>query len=201
MKMDQQELNRLKKVILESSEGDQFSLHLYETLPSKLIQDAIEDEIHIDQDETEVEIEPETEAENEINSEHKKAPIAVIQLVNVQTNTLKNVVNFLRHHAIDPLKPIPSQINGSSFQEIIQQEWYLRFMDDLHASSKKELFELVAASNYMDIACLFNLACLRVSFMLMGKKPEEIRQILDLPKLSKEEERMAREEHPWMFED
>lgn len=169
-------------ITLESSEGDKFLLKHHETRASKLIQDAIEDELDSDDD-------TDADGTNENG----------ISLVNVQSKTLRNVVNFLRHHAIEPLQPLPSQLAGSSFEEIIQQEWYLRFINDL--PSKKELFDIVAASNYMDIQALFDLGCLKVSFELMDKSPEEIRKILNLPKLSKEEEEAAREEHPWIFEE
>lgn len=171
-------------ITLEASDGQKFALHLYETLPSKLIQDAIEDDI---------------EEQSESDDENNTSDPTVIPLVNVRPNALENVVTFLKHHAIEPLQPIAPPLDGSSFEETIQQEWYRRFISDL--PSKEDLFELLNAANYMDIGCLFNITCLRLSFLLYDKSPEEIRQILNLPELSKEEEAKAREDHPWMFED
>lgn len=172
-------------ITLEASDGIKFALHLHETLPSKLIQDAIEDD--------DIDIGCQSDGGNN-HSIH-----SVITLVNVSSNALENVVTFLKHHAIEPLQPIAPPLNGSSFEETIKQEWYCRFINEL--PTKKELYQLLNAANYMDVEGLFNITCLRLSFDLMDKSPEEIRDILDLPKLSAEEEVKAREEHPWMFQD
>ena len=74
----------------------------------------------------------------------------------------------------------------------------------------------------MGIKPLLDLTCLKVTFQLTGKNAEEvsvelackavylrvthllasqIRQILNLPELTPEEEAKAREEHKWIFED
>lgn len=48
---------------------------------------------------------------------------------------------------------------------------------------------------------LLDLTCLQVSCQLMGKSAEEIRVILNIPKLTAEEEAKARQEHRWVFDD
>ena len=48
---------------------------------------------------------------------------------------------------------------------------------------------------------LLDLTCLQVSCQLMGKSAEEIRVILNIPKLTAEEEAKARTEHRWIFDD
>jgi len=48
---------------------------------------------------------------------------------------------------------------------------------------------------------LLDLTCLQVSCQLMGKSAEEIRVILNIPKLTPEEEAKARLEHRWIFDD
>ena len=48
---------------------------------------------------------------------------------------------------------------------------------------------------------LLDLTCLQVSCQLMGKSAEEIRVILNIPKLTPEEEAKARQEHRWIFDD
>ena len=134
-------------------------------------------------------------------------------MVHVNFDTLQHVVRFLQHYANEPMNEISLKetntgnetqsqsqtphLAGSSFDEIVQQEWYRRFILDL---PREMVFSLVNAANYMDIQCLMDLACLKVSFDLMDKNAEEIRLILNLPKLTKEDEARAREEHSWMFE-
>lgn len=48
---------------------------------------------------------------------------------------------------------------------------------------------------------LLDLTCLQVSCQLMGKSAEEIRVILNIPRLTAEEEAKAREDHRWIFDD
>jgi S-phase kinase-associated protein 1 len=52
----------------------------------------------------------------------------------------------------------------------------------------------------MGIKPLLDLACLKVTFELTGRSADEIRDILNLPELSPEEEANARIEHRWLFE-
>ena len=44
---------------------------------------------------------------------------------------------------------------------------------------------------------LLDLTCLQVSCQLMGKSAEEIRVILNIPRLTPEEEAKARQDHRW----
>jgi S-phase kinase-associated protein 1 len=184
-KSSQEKRSRL--ITLEASDGRKITLNQYETLPSKLIQDAIEEDIS-DEDEEEGSI-----------CDGGGSDSTIIPLINVRSDTLENIVTFLKHYAIEPLNEIAPPLEGSTFEELIQQDWYRRFINDL--PTKKELFELLNAASYMDISCLFNIACLKVSCDLVDKSADEIRQFLNLPALSKDEEAKAREDHPWMFED
>lgn len=163
----------MKTISLESSDGKIFKLFLHETLPSKLIAGAIEDE--------------------DDNEEQ-----TVIPLVNVSSETLDHVTIFLKQYAIEPMKHIGQPSLGSSFNENINQEFYRKFILD---KSSDMVFKLANAANYLDIPPLLDLTCLKVSFDLMDKSAEEIRVLLKLPKLTKEEEERARDDHPWMFEE
>jgi S-phase kinase-associated protein 1 len=83
----------------------------------------------------------------------------------------------------------------------MDQEWYQDFVDDKNLGSRDMLFDLLTAANFMGIKELLDLTCLKVTFQLTGKNAEEIREILRLPELTAEEEKQAREEHKWIFED
>ena len=86
--------------------------------------------------------------------------------------------------------------------QVMDQKWYQDFVsDDNLGSSNDMLFDLLTAANFMGIKELLDLSCLKVTFQLTGKNAEEIRQILRLPELTPEEERQARDEHKWIFED
>lgn len=164
-------------ITLKSSDGTKFQLARVEAMTSKLIQHAIEDD-DCDSDEDNV---------CEENSE--AIP------VNVNADILEMVVEFMKHHAIDPLRPI-SQPLGPNFRSQIAQDYYFNFIEE---KSVEDIFKLSSAANYLDISPLFDLTVLYCSFQLMDKSAEEIREFLKLPKMSVEEEKRAREEHSWMF--
>ena len=84
----------------------------------------------------------------------------------------------------------------------MDQKWYQDFVSDDNLGPDNDmLFDLLTAANFMGIKELLDLSCLKVTFQLTGKNAEEIRQILRLPELTPEEEKQAREEHKWIFED
>ena len=148
------------------------------------------------------------ESENDDDGGNNDEMNAPIQLINVQSECLQHIVNFMKQYAQEPMVDIRIQEEGAaggagagsggSFTDIVQQEWYRFFVCDLDSSM---LFQLVTAADYMDIQTLLSLTCWKVSSDLMGKSPEQIRDILNIPKLSATEEAEAREEHSWMFPD
>ena len=94
----------------------------------------------------------------------------------------------------------------------MSQEWYQKFVSDENLgggvdndngndNGNEMLFALVSAANFMGISKLLDLVVLKITFLLAGKNAEEIRQILRLPKMTAEEEKQAREDHKWIFED
>mmetsp|Transcript_25566 Transcript_25566/g.35995 ORF Transcript_25566/g.35995 Transcript_25566/m.35995 type:complete len:164 (+) Transcript_25566:202-693(+) len=120
-----------------------------------------------------------------------------VQVLRVSTDCLKKVVEFLKYHVREPMVAIPTPLGASSFEEIVKPEWYKEFVN----LERAMIFDLLTAANYMGIKPLLDLTCLKVTFELTGKSAEEIRQLLNLPKLTAEEEAKARVEHKWVFED
>jgi S-phase kinase-associated protein 1 len=57
------------------------------------------------------------------------------------------------------------------FLQNVQQEWYVTFTEEM---DKEMLFETLRAANYLNIRPLLDLACLKITFMLQGKNPEEV---------------------------
>lgn len=115
----------------------------------------------------------------------------------VSTDTLEKTVEFMKHYDEERMNDIPTPLGGSSFNEIVEQEWYRNFVVNM---DRDMLFDVLTAANYMGIKPLLDLACLKVTFELSGKSADEIREILNLPELTPEEEANARNEHRWIFE-
>lgn len=124
--------------------------------------------------------------------------IEMVDVLRVNSDTLEQVVSFLVHYKEEAMEEIPTPLNGTSFDEIVAQEWFREFVS---TKEREQIFDLLTAANYMGIKPLLDLTCLKVTFELTGKSADEIRDILNLPTLSPEEEATARQEHKWIFED
>jgi hypothetical protein len=55
----------------------------------------------------------------------------------------------------------------------VSQEYYRKFILELDGGVRDSLFELAAAANYMNIKPLLDLACLGVTFNVVGKGENE----------------------------
>ena len=156
-KMDDQKI-----VQLTSKDGDSFTLKTKEAKLSQFVETTIGCKDDDDEDED-----------------------VEILLSKVGSECLAMVVEFLKHHSLDPLEPIETPLRGNSLEGVVQQEWYQKFI----LVDQSMVFELVTAANFMEIQPLLDLACLRVSVDLMGKSAEEIRVMLKIPKMTSEEVR------------
>ena len=121
-----------------------------------------------------------------------------VEIVKVDTPCLEKVVEFMKHYHEEPLEEIKTPLEDNTFDGVVKQEWYREFVKGV---DQPMLFDLVTAANFMAIQPLLDLTCLQVSCQLMGKSAEEIRVILNIPKLTPEEEAKARQEHRWIFDD
>ncbi|KAL3790514.1 hypothetical protein HJC23_007663 [Cyclotella cryptica] len=132
-------------------------------------------------------------SENKEDEECSDVPI-----LKVESECLEKVVEFLKHYEQEPLKEIKSPLEDNTFEGVVKQEWYRNFVQEVDSPM---LFDLVTAANFMAIQPLLDLACLKVSCLLMGKSSEEIRIILNIPQMTPQEEEHARREHRWIFDD
>jgi S-phase kinase-associated protein 1 len=177
-------------ISIESSDGRIFQVNEAHTFLSKLLRDAIS----MEESDNENGDDDTNDDMNALN-ESSVIPLQLVQLINVQFECLQHIVSFMKQYAQEPMVDIRIQEEGAgggggSFTDIVQQEWY-----------SSMLFQLVTAADYMDIQTLLSLTCWKVSSDLMGKSPKQIRDILNIPKLSATEETEAREKHSWMIPD
>lgn len=80
------------------------------------------------------------------------------------------------------------------------KEWENKFSDELKAD-KDVLFDLLLASNYLDLPALLSFLCQLVADMVAGKMPEEIRRMFNIENdFTPEEEKAITAEHGWAFQ-
>ena len=76
--------------------------------------------------------------------------------------------------------------------------WYTDFVNGLE---QEELFELILASNYLDIKPLLELTCAKVATMIKNKSIPDIRKFFSIENdFTPEEEAQIMEENKWAEE-
>jgi len=164
-----------KFVILISQDGDQFEINSNIAKQSNLLNNMID--------------------ESDDNEDDKQE----IPILNILSNTLSKVIEFMNHYHIEPMTEIPKPIPENDITKVVSK-WYAEFVD----LDNNTLFELINAANYLDITSLLNLTCAAVALKIKGKTPEEICQTFGIESnnisVSPEEEAKIREENLWCEE-
>ena len=116
---------------------------------------------------------------------------------NVKGNILKKIVEYLEHYKDTEPKEIERPLPSQNFKECVD-EFDFNFTEiDLDM-----IFEIILASNYLDIKPLQELASAKVASILKGKTTEEIRRTFNITnEFTPEEEQQIIEENKWCMEN
>merc|ERR1712230_187692 len=107
--------------------------------------------------------------------------IKVDKAVAEKSMLIKNMMEDLGEGALNTDVPIPN-VNESVLKQVDQEM----------------LFEIILASNYLDIKPLLDVGCKTVANMIKGKSPEEIRKTFNITNdFTPEEEEQIRRENEW----
>ncbi|CAC9699272.1 suppressor of kinetochore protein 1, putative [Plasmodium reichenowi] len=116
-----------------------------------------------------------------------------IPLPNIKTPILKKIIEYMEYHINNPADEIPKPLITSNLQDVVSS-WDFDFVN----TDKETLYELIEASNYLDIKPLLDLTCGKIASMMKDKTTEEIRAEFDIVNdFTREEEKQIREENRW----
>lgn len=116
-----------------------------------------------------------------------------INLPNVTGKTAKRVFEFCDYCVANP---VPEQSKDEKRSDDLAP-WVVQFLQ----VDQVTLFELILASNYLDIKPLLDATCKQVANMIKGKTPEEIRKTFNIKNdFTPEEEAQVRKENEWCEE-
>ncbi|KAG6058470.1 E3 ubiquitin ligase complex SCF subunit scon-3 [Claviceps sp. LM77 group G4] len=116
-----------------------------------------------------------------------------IPIPNVNEAVLRKVIEWCEHHRNDPPQAADDESDGRRRTTDIE-EWDQKFMQ----VDQEMLFEIILASNYLDIKPLLDVGCKTVANMIKGKSPEEIRKTFNITNdFTPEEEEQIRRENEW----
>ncbi|MCO5576138.1 hypothetical protein L7F22_029946 [Adiantum nelumboides] len=110
-----------------------------------------------------------------------------LPLPNVSSTELAKILEFCRYHHCHRL------------QQQEQAAYHTQFLSSL--TKTKDLFGLILAANYLDIASLTDVLCQRVADTIKVMTSEEIKKYLDIANdFTTEEEAQVRRENQWAFD-
>ncbi|KAL0930872.1 S-phase kinase-associated protein 1 [Colletotrichum truncatum] len=116
-----------------------------------------------------------------------------IPIPNVNEAVLRKVIEWCEHHRNDPPQTQDEE-NDARKKTTEIEEWDQKFMQ----VDQEMLFEIILASNYLDIKPLLDVGCKTVANMIKGKSPEEIRKTFNITNdFTPEEEEQIRRENEW----
>jgi S-phase kinase-associated protein 1 len=133
-----------------------------------------------------------------IFNDDDKDTIPEIPILDVSKPVLLKVIEFLNFHVDNPMVEIKKPIKTNHLESIVG-EWDAKFveLDENH----EMLTSLILAANYLDIPSLLELTICKLACMIKDKTPEEVKTLFNIEKdISPEEEKMVRDENPWIFE-
>ncbi|KAK8149547.1 hypothetical protein MY1884_005356 [Beauveria asiatica] len=116
-----------------------------------------------------------------------------IPIPNVNEAVLRKVIEWCTYHRNDPVQAADDESDVRKKTTDID-EWDQKFMQ----VDQEMLFEIILASNYLDIKPLLDVGCKTVANMIKGKSPEEIRKTFNITNdFTPEEEEQIRRENEW----
>ncbi|XP_074280472.1 SKP1-like protein 1B [Silene latifolia] len=165
-----------KKIMLKSSDGEDFEVDEVVALESQTIKHMIEDDC----------------ADN------------AIPLPNVTAKILSKVIEYCKKH-VDNAKnadtTTAAATTTTTTTTTVGDDELKKWDEDFVKVDQNTLFDLILAANYLNIKKLLDLTCQTVADMIKGKTPEEIRKTFNIKNdFTPEEEEEIRRENQWAFE-
>lgn len=125
----------------------------------------------------------------------------VIPLPNVKGKTLAMVVEYMNSTFMFDKQIAAADAAGNMVEKNKIEEEKEQTNANFVKLPQSELFDVILASNYMNIKSLLDLTCKTVAMMIKGKTPEEIRKTFNIKNdFTPEEEEEVRRENAWAFD-
>ena len=98
-----------------------------------------------------------------------------IPLASVKKAILDKVIEYCTHITENTPPEIEKPLRSNNLNDVVN-EWYANFVD----LEQEILFELILASNFMDIKSLLELACAKVASLVKGMTIPETRKFFNI---------------------
>ncbi len=129
---------------------------------------------------------------NTIQDYPKDQPIPLLE---IDSRCLKLILEYLEHYNGIPPKEIEKPLPGNDLKEVVE-EFQFFFINKINL---EQLIDLTSAADFMEITCLLDLCCAKISSMCMDKSEEELYQTFGITeKFTPEEREKLKEENKWL---
>ena len=119
-----------------------------------------------------------------------------IPLPNVKRATLDKIIEYCEHVSTNAPPVIEKPLRSANISDLVSP-YYAKFID----VSNTELFDIILASNYLDIKSLLELSTAKVASVIKNKTVQEIRDFFNIENdFTPEEEMQIMEENKWAEE-
>jgi len=102
-------------------------------------------------------------------------PFEAITVNKVSKHIMSLVTEYLIHHNGKQPAEIAKPIRSINMYKMVEDPWDAWYANKM---SKREIFQVILAANYIDCQSLLELGCAKIGTLIKGKSPEEIRRIL-----------------------
>lgn len=99
-----------------------------------------------------------------------------IPMPDIKGDILKKCVEYMTHYKDTEPRDIPKPLPSPNLLDVTD-EWDVNYISGIDLDS---VFDIINASNYLDLKPLFDLSCARIASIMKGKTAEEIRNIFNL---------------------
>ena len=101
---------------------------------------------------------------------------------NINSSTLSKIVEYLKHYQNTEPKEIPKPLKNSQIETILDP-WDLNYINSI---SKEEAFNIINATNYMDISSLNQLCACKIAAELLMKDEQENENVQEKNKVNED---------------
>jgi len=99
-----------------------------------------------------------------------------IPMPDIKGDILKKCVEYMTHFKDTEPREIPRPLPSPNLLDVVD-DWDVNFISGIDLDS---VFDIINASNYLDLKPLLDLSCARIASIMKGKSAEEIRSIFNL---------------------
>ena len=96
----------------------------------------------------------------------------IIPLVGVKSGILNKIIEMCVYLQTKPEPEIIKPLIDTDMAKVVDDPWYVNYINVEH----DVLFELIMASNYLDVTPIIELACAKLGTQMKGKSVKEFRK-------------------------